>query len=160
LFNPFLLASKSLLPSKPCCPKNAFSGRHLSKPSNTNPQNQPTPIKTNPNQQNSINGRIYKDDPTILAWNIINEPRCEVWVVPDCPAKLNAWYATMARFIKANDPNHLVSSGSEGFFGESDASWLGQNPGSWSTLTGQDFLANTQEMDFAVAHAWPDNWMM
>lgn len=117
-------------------------------------------IKFIVNRKNSINGRVYKSDPTILAWNVINEPRCEVWVTPDCPQKLNAWYSKMAKFIKAQDPNHLVASGSEGFFGDSDGSWLGKNPGSWATQTGQDFLANTADMDFAVAHAWPDNWMI
>ena len=111
-------------------------------------------------RKNSINGKAYKSDPTILAWNLINEPRCEVWVTPDCPQKLDAWYSKMAKYVKSVDPNHLVSAGSEGFFGDSDPSWLGKNPGSWATQTGQDFLANTKDMDFAVAHAWPDNWMM
>ncbi len=26
---------------------------------------------------NSINGRVYRDDPTIMAWDLINEPRCQ-----------------------------------------------------------------------------------
>lgn len=30
----------------------------------------------------------YKDDPTILAYDIINEPRCETWRVPECPQML------------------------------------------------------------------------
>ena len=25
---------------------------------------------------NTINGRTYSEDPTIMAWNLINEPRC------------------------------------------------------------------------------------
>lgn len=24
-----------------------------------------------------MNGRLYKDDPTIFAWDLINEPRCD-----------------------------------------------------------------------------------
>ena len=34
------------------------------------------------------NSRVYKDDPTILAWNLINEPRCESWLPAnkDCNA--------------------------------------------------------------------------
>lgn len=27
-------------------------------------------------RNNSITGRMYKDDPTIMAWSLINEPRC------------------------------------------------------------------------------------
>jgi endo-1,4-beta-mannosidase len=37
-----------------------------------------------------VNSRKYKDDPTIVAWNLINEPRCENWVDAnkDCPQRL------------------------------------------------------------------------
>jgi mannan endo-1,4-beta-mannosidase len=35
---------------------------------------------------NTINGRTYRDDPTIMAWNLINEPRCK-----GCPN--GAWAA-------------------------------------------------------------------
>lgn len=31
---------------------------------------------------NTINGRTYSEDPTIFAWDLINEPRCNT----DCPA--------------------------------------------------------------------------
>lgn len=31
---------------------------------------------------NTINGRKYSEDPTIFAWDLINEPRCN----SDCPA--------------------------------------------------------------------------
>ena len=27
--------------------------------------------------RNTINGRLYKEDPTIFAWDLINEPRCD-----------------------------------------------------------------------------------
>ena len=108
--------------------------------------------------QNTINGRVYRADPTILSWSLINEPRCEVGVTPDCPGRLDSWYSEMARHLKSVDSNHLVSTGSEGFFAGSDGDWVGKNPGSWASASGQQFLANTKDMDFAVAHAWPDNW--
>ena len=28
-------------------------------------------------RRNSINGRLYRDDPTIFAWDLMNEPRCD-----------------------------------------------------------------------------------
>ena len=30
-------------------------------------------------RRNSVNGRTYKDDPTIFSWGLLNEPRCETW---------------------------------------------------------------------------------
>jgi hypothetical protein len=32
-------------------------------------------------RRNSRNGRLYSEDPTIFAWDLINEPRCETWKV-------------------------------------------------------------------------------
>lgn len=39
-------------------------------------------------------GQKYKDDPTILAWNLINEPRCETWVPANsfCPQAVAGWF--------------------------------------------------------------------
>lgn len=33
------------------------------------------------NRRNSRTGQLYREDPTILAWDLINEPRCETWKV-------------------------------------------------------------------------------
>ena len=32
-------------------------------------------------RRNSRNGLLYREDPTIFAWDLINEPRCETWKV-------------------------------------------------------------------------------
>ena len=72
------------------------------------------------NRVNAINGRSYKEDPTIIAWNLINEPRCETWLKPannDCPARIQAWIEEMATFVRKEDPNHMITIGSEGFYG-------------------------------------------
>ncbi len=65
----------------------------------------------------------------------------------------------MANYVKTADPNHLVTSGSEGFFGESDPN-VSKNPQPWAKQTGQNFVDDNRHMDFAVTHAWPDNWFM
>lgn len=54
---------------------------------------------------NAQTGLRYKDDPTILAWELMNEPNAE----PD--ALRMSWIAEMSAYVKAEDFNHLVSSG-------------------------------------------------
>lgn len=59
---------------------------------------------------------LCRDDPTIMAWELINEPRCN----GDFSAsKLQAWIEQTAEFFKSIDPHHLLTVGSEGFFGSS-----------------------------------------
>jgi mannan endo-1,4-beta-mannosidase len=56
-------------------------------------------------RRNTITGVVYRDDPTILAWDLANEPNIEP------PALMRSWEDDMARFVKLIDPNHLVTSG-------------------------------------------------
>lgn len=58
----------------------------------------------------------YRDDPTIMAWELCNEPRCEG---DFSGSALQAWTEQSAEFLKSLDPHHLVTLGSEGFFGSS-----------------------------------------
>jgi len=72
-------------------------------------------------------GVQYKDDPTILGWELCNEPRCEM-----CNTTLlSEWIRDSARFLKAVDRNHLVSVGIEGFYAANSqgSSWI--NPGTY-----------------------------
>eukprot|EP00798_Chlamydomonas_sp_ICE-L_P027956 gene27956-8838_t len=61
----------------------------------------------------------------------------------------------MSQFLKTMDPNHLVTVGSEGFFGGSTPEYLQYNPGEWSAFVGQDFVQNNalNSIDFASIHA-------
>jgi mannan endo-1,4-beta-mannosidase len=65
-------------------------------------------------RENSVTGRVYKDDPSILAWELANEPRCPD--VPDGEQLLLAWISEMATLIRAKAPNQLIAVGDEGFF--------------------------------------------
>jgi mannan endo-1,4-beta-mannosidase len=57
------------------------------------------------NRKNLYTGVRYKDDPTIMGWDLMNEPNGE-------PASLlRQWTAEMSAYVKAQDPNHLVTSG-------------------------------------------------
>ena len=64
---------------------------------------------------------LHRDDPTILAWELANEPRCE----GDYSGSiLQDWLETSAEFMKSIDPKHLLTVGLEGFLGSS-------TPGKW-----------------------------
>lgn len=58
-------------------------------------------------RKNSINGRIYRDDPTILAWGIANE--LEYWRFTE--SDVHNWIDEIATYIKTLDNNHLVTIG-------------------------------------------------
>jgi len=115
-------------------------------------------VKTLVNRKNVYNGKVYKDDPTILAWNLINEPRCETWLVGDCERKLQNWIETESAYVKELDPNHLVTVGEEGFWAPGPNDW--QNPTGWAKDMGQNFRLNhmPDSIDFATIHIWPDTW--
>lgn len=114
-------------------------------------------IKTVLTRTNTVNGRVYAEDPTIFAWNLINEPRCS-----GCPnGTIANWVAEMAPYVKSIDPNHLLTVGEDGFFslGNLDNPG-GEWPAQWAAHLGQDFVADhaSPAIDFASFHSWPDNW--
>ncbi len=60
----------------------------------------------------------YKDDPTILAWQLVNEAEAKVSYTGTCPssatATLKNFAADVSSLVKSLDPNHLVSLGTIG----------------------------------------------
>jgi len=92
-------------------------------------------------RRNSISGVLYAEDPTIMSWQLANEPRGMVR-----RRAYRSWIKKTARLIKELDPNHLVSLGSEG---ETSSSWSGNR-----FLKDHDF----KEIDYATAHIWIENW--
>lgn len=103
------------------------------------------------NRVNTYNGRVYKEDPTVFAWELGNEPRASSSGV----AVMNAWVQEMGLYVKSLDSNHLLAVGIEGFYAGS-----GKNPISWMNNQGTDFISTQQHssIDFAVSHSWPDWW--
>ncbi|TYG94681.1 hypothetical protein ES288_A11G208000v1 [Gossypium darwinii] len=112
-------------------------------------------VKTVLNRYNSFTGMHYKDDPTIMAWELMNEPRC----TSDPSGKtIQAWIMEMASHVKSIDRNHLLEAGLEGFYGQSAPQKKRLNP---SLDIGTDFIANNQipGIDFATVHSYPDQWL-
>lgn len=94
---------------------------------------------------NSITGKPYKDSPAIMTWEIANEPRA-FGEDSLSKARLEDYILTSARIIKEIDPNHLVSTGSEGLYGcERD-------------LDLWERIHQAPEIDYAILHLWPYNW--
>ncbi|XP_009779875.1 mannan endo-1,4-beta-mannosidase 1-like [Nicotiana tabacum] len=104
---------------------------------------------------NTITRVAYRDDPTIMAWELINEPRDQA----DYSGKtVNAWVQEMASFVKSGDKKHLLEIGMEGFYGDSVPERKQVNPG---YQVGTDFISNhlINEIDFATIHAYTDQWV-
>jgi len=99
-------------------------------------------------RENSRNGRFYRDDPTIMAWQLANEPRPGT----DSPVgeanlpEFYRWIAETAAYIHSLDTNHLVSTGSEGTVG--------------CLRSAEYFLAShlSRNVDYLTFHLWPLNW--
>lgn len=94
---------------------------------------------------NTVTGKPYSESPALMSWEIANEPRC---FADDSlhKAKFVEWIDQQSTMIKAIDPNHLVTTGSEGYHGCQDDMKL---------FTDIHTLPN---IDYACIHIWPNNW--
>jgi mannan endo-1,4-beta-mannosidase len=96
---------------------------------------------------NTINGKAYRDDPAIMAWQLANEPRPGNGKAGAREkSAYSAWIAASARYIHELDRKHLVSSGSEGLAGSAQDAAL--------------FKAahSSKHIDYLTCHLWPKNW--
>jgi mannan endo-1,4-beta-mannosidase len=104
---------------------------------------------------NNFVGR-YVDEPTIMAWELANEPRCKGSTGSTSsactPATVTQWATTISAYIKSIDSNHLVAIGDEGFF----QGMSGGYP--YNANEGVDFAANIgiSSIDFGTFHAYPE----
>ncbi|WP_433045028.1 cellulase family glycosylhydrolase [Dactylosporangium sp. CS-033363] len=113
------------------------------------------------NRTNSLTGVQYKNDPTVLAWELANEPRCggsgQLPRSAGCTDRtLVSWADDMTRFIHGVDRHHLVGVGDEGFLCTDRAG------SDWTTncADGVDSaaLAALPGVDLASFHLYPDGW--
>ena len=94
---------------------------------------------------NTVTGKPYKDDPAIFSWQIGNEPRCFRTDSLGQAAFVDFLWTTAA-LIKSIDPNHMVSSGSEGKWGcEGDIALF-------------EKVHSCPDIDYMNIHIWPYNW--
>jgi len=96
---------------------------------------------------NTITGKPYSEDTSIMSWQLANEPRPgNSKATPEEKAAYVKWVDETAGFIHGLDKNHLVSSGSEGLAGSA------QDP--------QLYLDAhlSKNIDYLTYHLWPKNW--
>ena len=108
----------------------------------------------------SVTGVAYRDDPAIFAWELINEPRVQGDASGDV---LQAWIEDVAAYAKTLDDAHLLTVGTEGFYGVTDAARASNEhpPGGGAERLGGDYTRNfyVTELDFACVHLWVDLWL-
>ena len=93
-------------------------------------------------RRNPLTGLLYSDDPTIMAWELANEPR------PMRQVKAyRGWLDEATSLIKRLAPSQLLTIGSEG-----------RTPFAKSYV-GIDFQAEHAHpnVDYCAVHVWPQN---
>jgi mannan endo-1,4-beta-mannosidase len=62
-------------------------------------------------RRNTVTGAFYRDDPTILGWELMNEAQA----VTGRWHERRAWFAEMSSYLKSLDANHLITPGAWGY---------------------------------------------
>jgi len=101
----------------------------------------------------------YANEPTIMAWELANEPRCSgssgsaSSACDTTGSTINKWASTISAYIKSIDSNHLVALGDEGWFQEANPPTYPYAPG-----VGINFVTNLaiSTLDFGTFHSYPE----
>ncbi len=106
------------------------------------------------NRVNTYTNIAYKDDPAIMTWELMNEPRVES---DPSGETLYHWAAEMSAYVKSLDKNHLVALGDEGFFNRSD---VDDSEWAYKGSSGVDFERNLsiETIDYGTFHLYPEHW--
>ena len=106
-------------------------------------------IKTVMTRKNSVTGRMYAEDPTIMTWQPANEPQAAnelgyvgIALLPNPDDLLFPWVDRITAYIRSLAPKQLISLGFEGKQGE----FYFKHAQNFSTI------------DYATTHCWVQNW--
>lgn len=115
------------------------------------------------NHTNPYTGRKLKDEPSVFAWELANEPRCNT----DAQCKDNIlynWAKEMSEYVKSVDPNHMVALGDEGFYNKPYGYYNEYTTSNYAFygVEGVDFekLMTIDTLDFGTPHLYLDQWGM
>ncbi len=92
---------------------------------------------------NQITGIKYVDDPTIMSWQIANEPRA---LSPAHIPAFEKWMHDAVVLFKSLDSKHLLSTGNEG------------TRGCEGKMDLYERLHADPGIDYLTIHIWPKNW--
>jgi len=92
---------------------------------------------------NAYTQKPYTDDPAIMAWQVANEPR--IFTVEN-EKEFTEWLNATVDLIDELDPNHLISTGSEG------------SAGSNADQQAFERTHANRHIDYLTMHIWPKNW--
>lgn len=93
-------------------------------------------------RRNSVNRIEYVNDPTIMAWEIANEPR------PMRPSANDAYVKFLretSSLIRTLDAQHLITIGHEGYIGTESIELF-------------EKVHADKNIDYITIHIWPKNW--
>jgi mannan endo-1,4-beta-mannosidase len=96
---------------------------------------------------NTLNGKAYVDDATIMSWQLANEPRPGNSKTTANEKQIYVdWVNNTTAYIKSLDPHHLVSTGSEGIKGSAEDEKLFVDAHA------------SKNVDYLTYHMWIRNW--
>ncbi|MET7451426.1 cellulase family glycosylhydrolase [Streptomyces sp. NPDC005574] len=103
-------------------------------------------------RRNRYTGLRYHEDPTVMAFELANEPRCRS---DRSGNTLVRWAAEMSAHVKRLAPRQLVAVGDEGAYGEA-----GHADYPYSDHDGVDWrrLSALRTVDYATFHLYPQGW--
>jgi mannan endo-1,4-beta-mannosidase len=111
-------------------------------------------IATVISRKNTVTGRLYKEDATIMTWQLANEPQAEaslgysgpypynLYLTPNPADLLFPWVNRTSAYIRSLAPKQLISVGFESKQGE------------YYFKKVHDFPT----VDYATTHCWVQNW--
>lgn len=91
---------------------------------------------------NKYDGKKYTEEPSVMAWELGNEPRP---MRPYAAKDYSKWISDVAAIIKSKDKNHLVTIGHEGLMGTED-------------LKLYEEINADKNLDYLTIHIWAKNW--
>lgn len=107
---------------------------------------------------NTYTGVPYNEDPTIMTWELMNEPRNKSG---DTGKIVTEWANEMSAYVKDLAPNQLCSVGDEGCMKLKDFTpYAGEGSTMYNGYEGTDFdsLIGLKNIDYGTFHLYPESW--